>query len=145
MPLVICPFCNAPNDAPDTEGTVEVTCAACGEAFIAEFDAPPSNQRPPSRPSRPSPMPKPKRAPHPTIVGAGQRPALEDAIGESWRIVRQWAAIIIVVAFACSVFFLLTDSPILLWLSILACSIFPIWFMMWVMAYVRAIAKHTAR
>lgn len=140
-----CPYCDAPLEIPDDLAGAEVTCPSCGEAFVASADEPqPPSSRPGPRPM-PRQMPKPKRAPHPTIVGAGPRPALEDAIGESWRIVRQWAAIIITVAVACSVFFLLTDSPILLWLAILASSILPIWFMLWVMAYVRAIAKHTAR
>lgn len=143
MSVVACPYCNAPTDAPETEGTVEVTCAACGKAFIAEFDAPPSNQRPPSRPSTRT-MPKPKRAPHPTIVGAGQRPALEDAIDESWRIVRKWASIIILAAFACLLLAAVTRFLGFIWLGIAIVSAFPIWFMLWVMAYVRAIAKHTA-
>ncbi len=141
MSIVACPHCNAENEVADGFASIEVTCAACGEPFVAYTDAPPPP--PPSHPSTRT-MPKPKRAPHPTIVGDGQRPALEDAIDESWRIVRKWASIIILAAFACLLLAAVTRFLGFIWLGIAIVSAFPIWFMLWVMAYVRAIAKHTA-
>lgn len=128
MSQVNCPFCNALNEAPDTGAKVEVTCTSCGESFIAEFDAP-----------------QPQPEPRPAIVATGRLPSADDAIGESWRIVRQWAAIIVVVAAVCLYFSVTTNSPVFLWLGILASSVLPVWFMLWVMAYLRAIAKNTSR
>lgn len=128
MSEVNCPYCNAANDAPDVGDRVQVTCSSCGRNFVAEFE--PDTRRATSR--RP----------------ASNYSRIQESVdyaAESWGMVLKGAGVLVVVALVLFLVYMFSELAAFLWLGIVAASLFPLWFMLWVMAFVRAIAKNTSR
>lgn len=145
MSIVACPYCNADNDVPDGFVSLSVTCSACGEDFVASTDASTvsdtthSASRPHHAAPKPRPISAPKRLPPEPLRPTGE------AIESSFRFVLKWFGILEGIALLFFIAYGLADTAFLFWIGVFFASLFPVWFMIWMMAYVRAIAMHTDR
>ena len=144
MNTIPCAYCNEPIPVRAGFTSGELLCKACGQSFFVEpGTASPSDTQPISAPPPRNAYgsgPQRSSKPAPSMF----RPSGE-AIASSSTIVLTGFGFLIVAALLFAVLHVHTHSPAFYWISVLVASIVPIWFMAWVMIYVRAIAIHTDR
>jgi len=148
MTQISCSYCNAPIAVSDGFTTGEISCPSCGQSFFV--DPEPADEPTPAPVAAPSrPMPRPNRPIPPPKRQAPSRQAAvrsaADVVAESKRIVLPWFAVLEGTALVLGVFYGLTGATFFLWLACLSAGLFPLWFMVWVMIYVRTIAINTER
>lgn len=142
MNTIPCAYCNEPVPVRPGFTSGELLCKSCGQSFFVEpgtaspSDTQPISATPPRNASFSAPPRKPDARPF--------RPAGE-AIASSKTIVLTGVGFFIVAALLFEVLHVHTHSDVFFWLFVLVSSLFPVWFMAWVMIYVRAIALNSDR